>query len=906
MCAFKTRYSELIALLLVLVMAVGLGSAFSALAQQPPRGPWVDEVVFFVESDQDKVVDMLSKNEAQIFFDDLTDPNIFRTVKEKGLSYVFSYGLYYELTFNPVGPEFPTTGKLNPFSNAKIREAMNYIIDREYIASEIMGGLAVPRYTALTPSFPDYARYADVIYEIESMYKYNFEKGKTIIFDEMQKMGAEYKNGKWYYKGEPVTIIFLIRTEDARKSIGDYVADQLEKLGFTVERKYGVSRELSPLWLRGNPAEGKWHIYTGGWITTIVSRDESDNFGYFYTNMGRPEPLWQAYTNDPEFYSVAQKLYYRTYKSAEERDMLMSKALALSMKESQRVWLVHLTSLWVKRPEIEIAYDLAGGYSGSWLWPWTLRYKDRVGGQIKVLTPGLLVEPWNAIAGTNWIFDQSIIRATGETAVIPDPYTGLYWPHRVEKAEVYVEETLPVRKTLDWVSLIKVSEIQVPGDAWYKWDASQKRIITVKEALGKNVTARAKIVVHYDSKLFSGEYKWHDGSPFSIADIVFSFIITHDRADPASPIYDEAYVPDYNAFMEVFKGFKIVSEDPLIIEYYTDSWYEDAEWIAATGANGFWPYYSQGAAPWHALAIGYLAEAEQKLAFSADKANKLGVDWMNYIAGPSLSVLKSKLEEAINTSFIPYAEVLGNYTSPSEALKRYQNLMNWYNNKGHFWVGNGPFYLEKVDTVALQVVIKAYRDHIDTADKWLKFGEPMIPEVSIDPVGSIIQTQPLAVNVRVSFHGQPYSVDDLLYIKYLIVHPGGKLVGYANAVRDGLYEIRLGPEETGALEEGTAELIVVAVSKLVGTPTIARTAFSVKSLIGYIGEQVANIRGDLGSLGSRVGSIESAMESMNSQVKNVQDQVGSLVTIVYVAIGLSIVSLVVSIAVTLISRKPRA
>jgi hypothetical protein len=86
------------------------------------------------------------------------------------LQHIFSYGLYYELTFNPVGPEFPATGKLNPFVVPRIREAMNYLVDRNYIVSEIMGGLAVPRYATLTPAFPDYARYADVVKQIEKEY----------------------------------------------------------------------------------------------------------------------------------------------------------------------------------------------------------------------------------------------------------------------------------------------------------------------------------------------------------------------------------------------------------------------------------------------------------------------------------------------------------------------------------------------------------------------------------------------------------------------------------------------------------------------------------------------------------------------------------------------------------------
>jgi peptide/nickel transport system substrate-binding protein len=265
-------------------------------AQAVQKGPWVDEVVFFVEQDQAKAIDMLLKNEMQVYFRDLRDPELFKKVRESPeLTYVMTYGLYYELTFNPVGPEFPATGKLNPFSVPRIREAMNYLIDRNYLANEIMGGLAVPRYTALAPSFPDYGRYADLIRRLEREYAYNFDKARTIIGEEMQKLGARLEGGKWTYKGEPVTLIFLIRTEDQRKQIGDYIASQLERLGFTVDRQYKTSREASPIWIRGNPADGKWHIYTGGWITTEVSRDEGDNFGSFYTSRGLPVPLWQRF-----------------------------------------------------------------------------------------------------------------------------------------------------------------------------------------------------------------------------------------------------------------------------------------------------------------------------------------------------------------------------------------------------------------------------------------------------------------------------------------------------------------------------------------------------------------------------------------------------------------------------------
>jgi peptide/nickel transport system substrate-binding protein len=254
------------AILISLLSAMLMASAPVTFAQEAPKGPWIDEVDFFVEDDEAKVLDMLLKNEMQVYFRDITDPEIFKTIKASpDLWYVSSFGLYFEITFNPAGPVFPATGKLNPFAVPQIREAVNYLVDRKYICDEIMAGMAVPRYTTLTPAFPDYARYADAIREIERKYSYSLDKAREIITEEMIKLNATLTDGKWYYKDEPVTLIFIIRVEDQRRQIGDYVASQLEKLGFTVDRQYKTSREASPIWLRSNPADGKWHLYTAGW-----------------------------------------------------------------------------------------------------------------------------------------------------------------------------------------------------------------------------------------------------------------------------------------------------------------------------------------------------------------------------------------------------------------------------------------------------------------------------------------------------------------------------------------------------------------------------------------------------------------------------------------------------------------
>ncbi|MBS7649329.1 ABC transporter substrate-binding protein [Candidatus Bathyarchaeota archaeon] len=881
----KDRTNILVAVLLVsLFSSILLINIPATLAQEVPKGPWVDEVDFFLEADEAKVVDMLLKNEMQVYFRDITDPELFKTVKSSpDLWYVTSFGLYFELTFNPVGPEFPATGKLNPFSVPRVREAMNYLVDRKYIVDEIMAGMAVPRYTTLTPAFPDYAKYADVIRAIEKEYSFSLDKAREIITEEMIKLGAELVEGRWYYNDEPVTLIFLIRVEDQRRGIGDYVASQLEKLGFTVDRQYKTSREASPIWLRGNPADGKWHLYTAGWITTLVSRDESDNFGFFYTPRGQPVPLWQAYKPAPEFDYVAGRLWNRDFRTIEERDEMMKKALELSMKDSVRVWLVSQTAPWPARKDVSLTYDLAAGFSGARLWPYTLKYVDRAGGTVKIASSDIFVDPVNPVAGSNWIYDAMYYRALSDPAAMPDPFTGLYWPQRVEKAEVYALNGLPIGVTLDWVDLKFVDSITVPTDAWYDWNPVNQEIIYAPPG----TTAKTKTVVYYDENLFN--MKFHDGSKFSLADMVFSYILTFDRAKPESPVYDESYIPTFEAFREYFKGFKIISEDPLIIEYYSDAVYLDAEYIANTAAGAFYTDYAYGPGPWHTVAIGWLAEAENKLAFSVDKADALGIEWMNFIAGPSLQILSDSLSKAINEKTIPYKKVLSQYISEAEAIQRYNNLKAWYESKGHFLVGNGPFYIERVDPTARILVLKAFREHIDPADKWLKFSKPMIPEVKITSVPTITPGLSAEIPLSVTFEGQPYKVTDINYLKYIITSPTATLVGVAEPVKDGEWKIKLKPEETSLLTAGTLNIEVIAVSKLVGMPASTAATATVMSETEFLMGELAKTRADYEA---KISDLRTRVDALSSKIDALSSTVNTLMGVAAVAIVIAIAAIV--------------
>jgi len=481
----------------------------------PPIGSWPDTVVVVEEPSADAAVSRMETGEIDIYAYQVSEPEVAAKVAaSENLSAYQSFGSYNELTFNPSGPEFKN-GKLNPFAVAKVREAMNWLIDRNYIAQEILGGMGVARWTALNSASSDYATLAPTVRALEAKYAYDKEKAQAAIATEMETLGATLVDGKWSYKGEPVEIKVLIRTEDERKTIGDYVSTQLEDIGFTVTRDYKTSAEASPIWMRGDPTEGGFHIYTAGWVTTQVPRTLADNFAFFYTDMGLPAPLWAAYKNDPTFYALADRLNRSDFTSLEERTAMMQQALELSLQDSVRIWLVDQSSITPYAKTVSVASDLYGGVAGSRLWAQTIRRVGEMGGTITVAMPAMLPEPWNPLGGSNWVYDMMLIRGTGDAGLMPDPYTGLVMPQRIERAEVTIQEGLPVVSTLPWVTLDFAPEIVVPDDAWANWDAALGKFLTAAEVYTEPQKVARKSTVYYPADLYT-KVQWHDGSPFSL------------------------------------------------------------------------------------------------------------------------------------------------------------------------------------------------------------------------------------------------------------------------------------------------------------------------------------------------------------------------------------------------------
>jgi peptide/nickel transport system substrate-binding protein len=798
------------------------------------KGAWVDEIIFTSIDEVANAVAQIQADQLDLYAYLAQDPDTFEIVKsDPNLAYSLSYGSWDSILFNTA--EF-NNGKLNPFSNPKIREATNWLVDRNYLVQEAVGGLGTPRFISQLNTFPDYALYADLIRPMESKYAYNFDKGEQIIATEMEAMGAvKNGDGKWTYNGEPVVIIGLIRSEDERAFHGNYFCDQLEAIGFTCDRQVRTRTELSPIWVQGVPENGEFHFYTAGNYWGQLLRDE----GGIYFESFCPDKAYstteEAFVCVPELHDAAEKLYVNNFASMAERRELFATVIPLSIQSSTYMNLIHPFQFAPRKADLIVASDLSAGVGGSTLWPYTVRWAGKEGGTVRSANSGILTGPWNPIAGHNWNQELTLINTTQEAGAFADPYTGLYWPQRIEKATVKVVEGTPINKTLDWVSLETAQQIDVPADAWADWDAESQTFITAAEKYPEGATAKAVVTVYYPNELWD-IVKYHDGSPLSMADFVLNMIIQFEHCDENSPVYDESLVGSCDAFKSIFKGVRIVSTEPLVIETYADAVSLDAE-VTVGQISGsepgysytWWPVAYTGSLAWHTYVPAYLAEAAQELAFSGSKSTSLEIEWTNYIAGPALEIMKKYLDQAQAETYIPFAPTLGAYITADDAAARYENLQTWYADHNHFWVGTGAFYIDEVNAVEGSVVAKRFEDFPDPSDKWSRFGEPMLAVVDVLGPGEVSQSADASFDAFISFKDAPYPQAEINSVSYLVYDTEGLLVlnGKAEPITEGQYAATLTAAQLAQLPTGSAKIEFVVASKAVAIPTFAGFEFVV-------------------------------------------------------------------------------
>ncbi|MEJ2734578.1 MAG: ABC transporter substrate-binding protein, partial [Anaerolineae bacterium] len=213
--------------------------------------------------------------------------------------------------------------------------------------------------------------------------------------------------------------------------------------------------------------------------------------------------------------------------------------------------------------------------------------------------------------------------------------------------------------------------------------------------------------------------------------------------------------------------------------------------------------------------------------WSDDKAETNEIEQISYIAGPTIEILANNLISATEEVLIPYDPTMGQYVTAEEAAARYANLQEWYRRRGHFWVGTGPYYLERAFPVEGTLILQRFEAYPDSADKWSGFAEPPLPELVVDGPGNVAIGEEAVYDVIATFQDEPYPAADMKMVKYLLFDATGQLayVGEAEALEDGYWQATLSADVTGALEAGSNQLVIVAVSNRAVIPVKATVQF---------------------------------------------------------------------------------
>jgi peptide/nickel transport system substrate-binding protein len=756
-------------------------------------------------------------------------------------------------------------GELNPFSITEIRYAMNFIFDRDFIVDEVYKGTAAKMYDYLGPYHPEVPVVADI--KLTHGFVYDFEIANDMVESSMVLAGAEKRAGKWYYRDNPVTIKAMIRVEDERRDMGDMFAAELEKLGFTIDYIHTTFGPAIDTIYGTDPADFEWSFYTEGfglgasrwntWEPGCWGGSADPDTGDWCQNMPGwgVEEWWNYLSPGGRVEILATDIYYGRYDDIADREEKIRECTDLMMQESVRIFGIReLTAYPARRDVMGLTQDMGQGLRGA---VWAPREAYRPGDDTLVFA-NLWVwtesTNWNLYGGFNDVYSVDIARSTYDMLVWRHPFTASAMPFRAN----YEVETEGPEGTLD-----------VPSDA-YVWDADGD----AWTAVGSGVNATSK--VSYDMSKFLGT-KWHHDVEQSWADFIYNMASGWEFADDEARSARESEISSNNqGYYSIVKGVKIVGDS---LEVYIDYYHFDMNEIAMF-ANPFGGFVGIGDNPWEMMAAQEdTALVDELLALSTSSSNVLGLPEMSLVLSTHAGYVADSLAELMAANYFPANYfTMGDmvYETADNAQARYQAAIDWYDEYGILWIGNGPYMMTRFDAEAQYAETKAFRDptYPFSAGDWY-YGRPEIPEVVDVTVPTV--TKGVAVTIDISMVGP-----ENLEATYIITEEAtGALVLKDEASTTATYgalEAQLTSEDTDALDIGGRYVLTV----LGKSPDVAFLSENTKRfvvrdpLIVNLGETVEEITGTIDTLSDRLAdqsvTLASAIDALSELMGTATDE----------------------------------
>ena len=785
------RYGKRMLLLATLWLLAAPGSVLAQAeaaaeetyaAPHAKTGPAVETLVFRA-FDVDRAPLDLQAKEMDLYYYNLKI-SAARALQAENVALYEAPASTLSLILNPApAPE----GSLNPLSLPQVRQAMQYLIDREFVAREIYQGQAVPMLTNISPTDFDYLTVFTQVNEWGLAYDPAYARSQ--IADALTDAGAQLTDGVWHFADRPLTLKFIVRVEDERREVGNLIQNALTDAGFRVSTSYQPFAPAIQTVYTSNPADFQWHLYTEGWGRGAPQRYDYGGINAYYAPWQGNMPGWREVGywqyEHAELDTLGRRLFQGDFADQAERDEIYRAMTALGLEESVRIWIATVMNAYPVQPDVSgITQDLAAGPRGLW----SLRSAYKPGSD--QLTVGHLWvwterSTWNPVGGIGDVYTSDIWRHLQDPAVWNHPFSGRPQPFRLD----YVTETAGPDGTLS-----------VPADAML-WDAQKGSWQTV----GEDVTAVSKVIYDY-ARYFQAPF--HHGPAISMADVVFGLQHGMDISlNPDKALIETVIATTARPYWETVKGYRVL--DAQRIEAYVDFWHFEEDYIAAYAIP------SSVGTPWELLyALDELVFRQRRGAFSDTAAARFKVPWISLVLDRDARLVRRVVLDLQRKAQVPEAALtLPGESAPladaDEAAARYQALLDWFKAKGHLVIGNGPFTLERYDPGAQYAELKAFR-HADypftPADLYV--GQPELITFTDIQADALATGEAYEVSMELDGPGE-------LAVLYILKDASsGEILfsGEAAPQGDNAFAIALTEEETDDLDFGLFELTLAAYS----------------------------------------------------------------------------------------------
>jgi len=766
-----------VALITILIAVLGAENSFAE------KGTYVDKITFIQYLDENTALGEVKNGNLDLYYFRIPSDRIESPKSREGLQVFESTGGSYSILLNPAESE-----KFNPFSIDKVRFAINYLVDRKLIVNELMGGFGTTMVSNYGPFDPDYISLLD---QIEAFhFRYNPALGEEMISDALQEAGAVKINEMWTMDGETIELTFFIRSDDpVRKAIGEILASELAKIGFSINKDFGDLNKAFVVVYGSNPADLKWSLYTEGWggRSAFVKYDPiglGQMYSPWFSNMpGFNDPSYWNYKND-YLDSLTQNIYIGNFSSAEERTNLIQLATSEAVKESVRIFLASKIDQYVVNESVHGVINDFGAGVPTRFTPINVKTdSDNLVIGVKQIYQGA----WNPVMGLSDSYSVQIWNTLYDPAVFKHPYTG---------------DTFPIRTSWEIETAGPDGKLNLPTDA-IMWDPLLQQWKNVEP--GTQSTSK----VTFDIK-FSN---WHNGQKMDMNDILHSLYFTVEwGSEPLEndKTVDTEFTPRTLQVVKTLIGVKPV--DANTIEVYVDYWHFDEGEIADWAS--LW-----STMPWEIYSAMEQAVIDGKVSFSRSGSVSKNVNWLSLLVPNDSQIIKEYLEEYKNANYIPPSlSYFG--TNINYFKSRYDASIDWIKENNHAVISNGPFYLDNYSPESRTITIAAFDDpsYPFSPGFWTEFEDVKFPKiVDVDLPEIVTKGSKLTI---------PITTMDSSSLQYFFVNPTGLVVATGiQEVIDDQTLLVLSEDQTSQLGDGANDLKLFAASETVLRPDIFSTSF---------------------------------------------------------------------------------